>query len=411
MDKKTNKEIADEIMSTNIIMWAGNEFYGYWNGHFNLMAEESMKRLIMDNVGNSYSKSRAGEVMDIIKATNYIPVDYLNKGDYINLDNGIYNLKQKKLLSHSPDCYSTVQLPIKYDPKAECPRWIQFLDEVFDGDRDRIDLLQQIYGYCLTRSNKHHVAFFFEGPGATGKSTAAEVLKMLVGDANVSAVSLEQLNNNHYVAMLHGKQLNIVVETKANGKIDDARFKAIVSGDPIQADNKFQPPFMFKPFCKMLYVTNNMPRVSDTSDGFYRRLVIIKFYKQFSEKERDRDLMEKLRKEKDGIFIWALEGLDKLEKKGHFVMPKQVIDEVDKYRKENTHVINFVEDKCETGLKHSVTKDSLYEQYQVWSEKSGHKSLGKINFGKQLQQIYRDIEGEKKAEGWYWIGIRVLDQT
>jgi P4 family phage/plasmid primase-like protien len=400
--------VAEQILDENAIFWTGINFYMYWNGVYRLMPEEKIKKLVMDKLAGGYTRNKAKEIIEIFKVQHYIESSHLNPKKFINLKNGIFDLSNKKLLKHSGNYLSTIQLPIEYNPDAQCPRWRQFLDEVFEKDQERSSFLQQIFGYCVTKSIEHQVAFFFLGPGSTGKSTSARILKEIVGKENTSAISLEQLRNNHYVAELYGKQLNIVLETKKGSVVDDAMFKAIVSGDPIQADIKFKPPFMFEPFCKMIYVTNHMPRVMDTSDAFYRRVVIVRFDKQFRKgKEEDPYLLAKLKEEKDGIFIWALEGLEKLEKQGYFKLPKQITDEVEKYRKDNTHVIKFIEEKCEISVNSLVGKDELFVCYLEWASENGYDALGKIQFGQQLQQIFREIKDDRKSDVRCWSGVRL----
>ena len=116
----------------------------------------------------------------------------------------------------------------------------------------------------------------------------------LLGESNITAVPLEKFDNHFYLVNLFGKLANISLETNAKSEVYDSMFKAVVSGDLIQADQKFKPSFHFNPFCKLIFATNNLPRVDDRSDAYFRRLLIIRFNKQFTEKEQNKNLNEEL---------------------------------------------------------------------------------------------------------------------
>ena len=65
----------------------------------------------------------------------------------------------------------------------------------------------------------------------------------------------------------------------------------------------------------LLFSCNNIPKnYGDRSEGFYRRLIIIRFDHAVPENKKDPDLLDKLRLEADGIFLFALEGLKRLIK-------------------------------------------------------------------------------------------------
>jgi putative DNA primase/helicase len=309
------------------------------------------------------------------------------------------------LTSHTPDVYSTVQLNVSYNPDAECSRWLQFLDEVFEGSRDKVEALQEFFGLCLTRDTKQEKALVCIGEGANGKSVTMYVLEKMLGEENYSSVSLERFDNHHYLADLFGKLANITIETNAKTVIYDSTFKAIVSGDTIHADAKYKKPVKFKPFCKIVVALNNMPRVDDKSDGFFRRLIILRFTRQFKEEEQDKNLKFKLEQELDGIFLWSLEGLRRLNERGHFNERDAIHNEVEEYRRQNNNVMVFITEMCDIDSSLKIPKDDLYKNYSEWCKSNGCYPLSKINFGKEILKHYHSIAGGRDATTRYWIGI------
>jgi putative DNA primase/helicase len=60
------------------------------------------------------------------------------------------NLQTGELKPHSPTDFLTHLAPVTYDQTATCPRWEQFLLEVFAGDEVMVRFLQRAIGASLT---------------------------------------------------------------------------------------------------------------------------------------------------------------------------------------------------------------------------------------------------------------------
>jgi len=202
--------------------------------------------------------------------------------------------------------------------------------------------------------------------------------------------------------------VNISLETNAKTNVYDNMFKAIVTGDTISADEKYGQPFQFKPYCKLLFSTNNMPRVGDKTEGYYRRLLILPFNRQFSIEERDPKLKQKIAaSELDGIFLWSLNGLTRLRKRGYFEESASMQTVKDAYRKENNNVIIFVEEQCVLDAQADVGSDALYVAYREWCLESEYRPLSKIMFGRELLRQYPAINKGRCGASRRWDGIRV----
>jgi len=316
-------------------------------------------------------------------------IDDLNHSDLLNIQNGMFNVNTRERTKHSHLDYSTIQLPVTYDPSATCPLWLKTLDDIFPDGKDKANLLQEYFGLCLTKSVKHEKALFLLGEGRNGKSTVISVLQHILGRDNYSAVTLEALVKPNYCAEIFGKLANISEETSAKTSICDSTFKSIISGNATLSDRKFEHPFMFFPFCKMVFALNNMPQVNDKTDSYFKRVIIINFTRKFEEVEQDRQLKDKLRGEANGIFLWMLEGLRRLNERGYFEIPADIETATNEYRKENNSVLVFVEEECLVGEKYSISKKTLYETYCRWCKDAGMYPLSKKRFGMQLSNHYK----------------------
>jgi putative DNA primase/helicase len=407
--RKVNaNEVADEIIKHHRMINFADTYYEYKGGCYRPLFVEEVQKWIKDACGTGFSASKLRNVLVALKTETFVKPDIINGITLFNVKNGLYDIDKMRLLPHSPDVYSINQLNVTYRENAECLLWQKSLDQIFESDVARIMLLQEYFGYCLTRDNDYEKALFLFGEGANGKSVVLYVLEELIGKDNCSSIPLEKFNDSHYIARLRDKLVNISLETNAKTNVYDNMFKAIVTGDTISADEKYGQPFQFKPYCKLLFSTNNMPRVGDKTEGYYRRLLILPFNRQFSIEERDPKLKHKIvASELDGIFLWSLNGLTRLRKRGYFEESVSMQTVKDAYRKENNNVIIFVEEQCVLDAQADVGSDALYVAYRDWCLESEYRPLSKILFGRELLRQYSAINKGRCGASRRWDGIRI----
>jgi putative DNA primase/helicase len=146
------------------------------------------------------------------------------------------------------------------------------------------------------------------------------------------------LNEKFATVQLYGKLGNVFADLPSEKIRDTGIFKAIVGEDYIAAQHKFKEYFSFKPFCRMVFSCETMPKnYADRSGGFYRRLIIIRFDNHVDDKARDRNLRDKLALEADGIIAWSLKGLKRLMKNEYvFSETDRTNTELQKYKADNS---------------------------------------------------------------------------
>ena len=409
ISKRINSnDVADAILTHHKLINFADTYYEYRGGCYRALFIEEVQKWVKDVCGAGFSASKLRNVLVALKTETFVKPDVINGITLFNAKNGLYDIGNMRLVPHSPDVYSINQLNVTYKEDAKCALWQKSLEQIFENDADRIMLLQEYFGYCLTRDNDYEKALFLFGEGANGKSVVLYVLEELVGKENCSSIPLEKFNDTHYIARLRDKLVNISLETNAKTNVYDNMFKAVVTGDTISADEKYGQPFQFKPYCKLLFSTNNMPRVGDKTEGYYRRLLILPFNRQFSKEERDPKLKHKIAaSELDGIFLWALNGLTRLRKRGYFEESTSMLTMKDAYRKENNNVIIFVEERCVLDLQDEISKDELYQAYRNWCLDSEYRPLSKIIFGRELTRQYPSVDRDRCSSARTWRGIRL----
>ena len=376
---------AGEILSKIQLMFTHDErFFEYAGTVWKYLDANHLSRKLRDflhnYVPNSWAKYLEYSYIETLKlaAPRY---------DELNIDRSIINLKNTMLdlntyqpIKHDPKYLSTVQVPIDYDPNATCPLFIQTLNQLFDGDQERINLLAEIFGYCLTSDVEAQKAFILYGPGSNGKSTIIDLIPLLCGKENVSFVPLDDLTNGFSRSLLYEKLVNINTENEFSKKgLNTQYLKAISSGDSIMADRKYKSQFNFNPFCKLVFAMNNLPYSQDKSYGFTRRLIIIPFTKIFTKANADINLKRKLGTELQGIFNFAIEGLKRLRKNGYqFTKSKLAEHTLSEYKRDLNPIYTFIDDCLIPDPNGFVKSAVLHERFTDWCKQEGHHLLGNI---------------------------------
>lgn len=317
--------------------------------------------------------------------------------ELINLRNGMLDLDTMALIPHDKSFYSTIRVAIDFDPNATYERFLTFLEEIFDGDGERIAIVQEMFGYCLTAETKAHKAFFLYGAGGNGKSVLLDVLTALVGKENVSAVALAELANDFARSDLVGKTVNISTENESDSRgIDTAYFKKIVAGEPVRANVKYEKAFVFRPTAKMVFAINNLPYSRDRSAGFLRRPIVIPFLRQFLDGAANKGLTEELLTELPGMLNWALEGLRRL-RANKYVFTRSAAAEtaMDEFRANLSPVFGFVEECIRSAPQSSATHNDIHDSYVKWCELNGHKVSGSMT-RRNFWKLFREALGERR---------------
>ena len=310
----------------------------------------------------------------------------------INLKNGVFNIKEKKLMPHSPEYFFKYVTSVAYNPAATAPRWLKFLDEVFLSDPGLARLAQQIFGYCLIGGKPFlHKAFWLSGEGRNGKSTFQEVLRKLLGAENVTSVPIDRLDKPFSAVMLEGKLANITDELTSKGVISSADFKIAVNGEGITAARKNQNEYVLYPTARFIFASNDTPKFGDSSLGLMRRIVAVPFRRTFTEAEQDHFLQAKLLEELSGVLNWALEGAHSLIQGDPLVEPEASKQAHSDFEQEANSVLHFCTEHVEYSEERVafVSSKRLYAMYQIFCEEHGRPPVGFPKFAKNFAKWVR----------------------
>lgn len=410
--------LAKHMAEEQRVFYAAEQHFRYQGGVYQEMSEMEAQRLVQEKM--LIRETKMTQIVDAEKQWRLLvqkDLRELNANPYIiNIRNGLYNVLEDTLIPHTPDYYSTVQLNVSYDKNADCPLFKRFLAESMDGDMEQVALIQEILGYFLIPVNAAQKCFVIVGVAAAGKSVLLRVLNdVLLGRQNVSNVSWQALNERFKTAELFGKLANIFADLPTKNIDDNGIFKALVGEDYLTVEKKNKNPFSFQSTARLLFSCNSIPKnYGDKSEGFYRRLIIIRFNHTVPPDKRDPELLDKFRMEADGIFLYALEGLRRLMKNHYLFSETQTnADELQQYREESDSVLSFVKECCEVTMDDSVAAGSteLFNAYKAYCEECGLKPYAQKNFVQLLTTGHPSVERGVDSLGKRRVlkGITLLD--
>jgi len=331
-----------------------------------------------------------------------------------NCMNGTINLKTGTLGKHARSDMLTKISPASFDPKAGCPRWTLFLEQIFGGDAELISYIQQVSGYMMTGLTTEHCLFFMHGLGQNGKSVLASALIHVFGDYGQRAPAELIMKADRSspgsaspdLARLRGARLVVTSELEEQQRFGEARIKDLTGGDRIVARGLYKDPVEFDPTHKLFLYGNHKPTISGTDAGIWRRMRLIPFEVSIPESERDLDLLDVLKGERDGILAWMVEGC-LLWQRDRLSTPSVVAKATQDFRGQSDHVGRFIGECCEQADGVFVAKGELYTAYQRWCGREGEEPLAKNTFSTRISQ--RGINSKSTKSCRMWIGIELRE--
>jgi len=311
--------------------------------------------------------------------------------------NGVVNLRTGDVSPFDASQYITRTVDIPYDPQAQCPQWLAFLDRIFEGNVELIRFLNVAIGYTLTGSVDEHCLFFLYGTGANGKSTFLEALRMVMGDYYVTT-SIEAMlasdatgsGATPYVAAMAGMRMAMASEMPEGRRFNESLIKDITGGGTITARHLYGDPFQFEPSHTMWISGNHRPRITGTDEGIWRRLRLIPFNAIILEAERRpmADVLDEFRAELPGILRWAIDGA--VTWYGWGLPKSQTVETATmEYRGDEDIVARFIAEQCVTGRTMQVLKHKLLEAWQEWTERESEKAANGWSQRRFTEQIVR----------------------
>lgn len=340
--------------------------------------------------------------------------------DWVHLENGIFRFDKfaqgkRHFTRCHPRFFSKAIRPFSYDPAAQCPIWLDCLQQWLDVQSTL--LLQELMGYFCVFDSSWEVFGILLGESRTGKSTVANVLEHLLGSDNISNLGLERFSGNFGLEELAEKLLNISADIGNLPAVAEGQIKAISSRDRISFDRKHKSSLNIRPEARLLFIGNHMPRFKDRSNAIQDRALIITFDRSRPLVKRKRYLANNLRAEIAGIFNWAMEGLRRLRETQAFTVPPRMTEELAQMKYMANPALAFLENFVEASDSGFVPTTHLFDAYFSWCRRrgfSGRDVSDVRELGKLLKKHFPKLRKTDKRIGnaviHIYRGITLLDQ-
>jgi len=377
------------------------------------------------------SRNTVSGVLDALKAVANKPSSleapcWLSDGpeQIIAFGNGLLDVDalltgKTEILPHTPRWFSPNCLAHKFDETAKCPDWLAFLEQVFDGDDERISTLQQWFGYNLVSDNRHHKMALLLGPPRSGKGTTLAVMSAMLGRHNVANTSLAALGGRFGLEPLIGK-MSALIDEGHLGKYSDTslileRLKAISGGSEQTVDRKGIAALASVSLKVRFTLTmNELPRLTDASAAMRSRLLLIPYFNSYEGNE-DVGLVNRLLAEIPGVTNWALAGLKALTVNNRFQNPAAGEAILRDFVYLSSPMQAFLDECCDVNSENSVRRKDIQLAWRLWCEENGHVPGSIADFGRKLRAVLpKIVDEQRRVEGqrdrWY-VGLTVNADT
>lgn len=314
----------------------------------------------------------------------------------VNLENGTFEVNSNGMTfrEHRKQDFIKHQLPYKYNKEASAPRFMKYLNRVLPDKESQL-VLQEFHGYIFTRHLKLHKALILYGTGANGKSVMYEITRALLGEENISTKSFGDLidgdSGNANRASLQDKLLNFGSEIGSKKNMSLDIFKKLVSGEAITARQKYEKSIEIDGYCKFIFNANELPDVKESTEAYYRRLLIIPYNERILDDEQDPELERKIiDNELPGIFNWVLDGLESLLVRGKFSHCQASDDIIEDYKTLSNSLAIFLEEKGLTpdhNKANKVLNKTIFTAYDEWRKEYGEEKISASQLSKRLQSM------------------------
>lgn len=325
----------------------------------------------------------------------------------------ILHLPSGNHIPNTPNLLNFNGIDYDYDPNASVLEdWLGFLGQLFEDDLESLDLLQEWFGYCLTPDTSQQKMLLIVGPRRSGKGTIGRVLTHLVGAGNVCGPTISSLGGAFGLQSLIGKSLAIVSDARFAGEHIQTvveRLLCISGEDTLTIDRKHLPGVTMRLPTRLMFLTNELPRLAEASGALTGRFLILRLTKSFYGMENTQ-LTQQMLKRLPAILNWSIEGWNELNARGYFVQPSSVTSVLRDLEDLSSPVSAFVRDRCELAPVYRAWIDQLYNAWKQWCEADGRMSVSiKQVFGRDLLAAFPEITRHQDDYGRFYRGIRIKD--
>ena len=432
--EKASELIVGEIEKNNFIYTTRDdvksEMWIYKEGIYVPQGKSFIKEFARKVLGIAFNTQLFNLVISKIEADTYIDQNKFFKTNYIEeipLENGILNIFTREIKPFDPKMIFFNKIPIEYNPSAECPNILKHLKTIQKDDED-VKVILELFGYLLLKEYKIEKAIMFVGYGRNGKSKTIELMKKFIGAENCASLPLRALHEESFsLGELFGKMANLASDLSKTDLKETGMIKSLIGRDTIQAKRKYLRDLNFVNYAKMIFATNELPKIYDTTDGFWTKWVLLEFpykfvtkkvYDSLSEEDKkthkimDIDIMDKLttKEELSGLLNMALDYLQVLIKNKDFSYSKNTKEVKDMWIRRSDSFTAFCYDHIIEDFDSKISKKIIRRSYYNYLKKHKVPSCSNLAIKITLENLYGATEYQSwETKDRFWEGIDLVN--
>lgn len=398
------------------IRYIGGQFY---DDH-GLLCADKLRHIIQKHIGLYFDHHTTVMTDQLFKAVKYYGYEeppVLAENEIHCLNAHLTITGDGQILPLDP-IFSLHRMHVLYDRNAPVPAlWTRYLHDLLE-DED-IPTLQEFLGYCLVPTTKAQKALFLIGSGGEGKSRLTVLLHRLFGDSMVQD-SLQAVQENRFTPALLAQRLLFLDDDLQTAKLQNTgTFKTLVTAETsILVERKGVDKYPIRPYCRFLGLGNQpLGACYDHSEGFYRRLLVLRCKPVSPERINDPALADALCEELPGIFNWMLEGLLRLRRQRYrFTVSDASQAYLAAMKQQENNIEEFLSDRTMLAYDptFSETSANLKLAYQLWCRYNAATPLSDRTLFEYLKEhqeeyglSYRKLRrGKIDCRGYR--GVRIL---
>ncbi len=323
----------------------------------------------------------------------------------INFKNGILKLDEWELVPHSPEYFSTIQIPVNWNPEALATpvfdKYMNTLTALHDDAPAVKQLLMETIGVVISNIPgwKYKTSLLMFGKGNTGKSQLRKLVCDLIGSDNAATIELDELESERGPSKAFNKRLVGSPDMKFGTVSQMSKFKDIVGGDPVGIRWLYKEPFDAELNCVFWNISNTLPLFGgDKGKHVYERIIPVRCDNVIPEEKRDPEIYEKMLAEGEGIVYKAVFALIDTIRRGYkYTIPLSSKAETEGYKRSNNICIEFYDEFCtfdeeETPVMH--TEAEVRRTFAGWAKLNYGSVPKKDEFERTLKE-YLNISDDE----------------
>ena len=384
--------------------------YVYENGVYRLYASDMLHAVIKGYIEEyDFSLLQMSAVYGaagiITTDLNYVKQDELNADEgIINFQNGLLRLKDMKLLPHSPDVYSTIQLPCEWHGEPmPTPVFDRYLARLMDNDPEMINLCIEIVGAVISNVKCFRMkkSAFFVGDGNTGKSQLKSLVEYILGAKNYIGIDLREIEARFGTGAVYGTRLAGSADMSFMSVGELKTFKSLTGGDHVMAEFKGMPLFTYRYDGFLWFCMNRLPKFGgDDGRWVFDRIMVLNCPNVIPLEEQDSQLLEKMIAERDGIVFKTVMALKNVIANGYrFTEPEKVIAARKAYLEETNTALAFwnecVVERENRKITDNCTTGKIYDVYKAWCQDNNN---GYAKTAREFRNAIADHLGKEHTD-------------